>query len=104
MDQVGRLDLLGIDECTEGLFDRAGPERLDRRQLLPESPQSLGSALRRHSLAKRGLVVFQDVVRDEEIAGFKNIAGDLEPLAERLDRKSTRLNSSHVKISYAVFC
>src|SRR5690606_40108583 len=24
--------------------------------------------------------------------------------AERADRKSTRLNSSHVKISYAVFC
>src|SRR5207302_6808557 len=24
--------------------------------------------------------------------------------AHRLDRKSTRLNSSHVKISYAVFC
>src|SRR5690606_42068744 len=24
--------------------------------------------------------------------------------AQRLDRKSTRLNSSHVKISYAVFC
>src|SRR3989442_8237313 len=24
--------------------------------------------------------------------------------AERLDRKSTRLNSSHVRISYAVFC
>src|SRR5690606_40069686 len=26
------------------------------------------------------------------------------PLGERLDRKSTRLNSSHVKNSYAVFC
>src|SRR5690606_39685917 len=25
-------------------------------------------------------------------------------LSRRLDRKSTRLNSSHVKISYAVFC
>src|SRR3989442_14700345 len=25
-------------------------------------------------------------------------------LAEELDRKSTRLNSSHVRISYAVFC
>src|SRR5690606_39801484 len=24
--------------------------------------------------------------------------------ADRVDRKSTRLNSSHVKISYAVFC
>src|SRR5690606_42106048 len=27
-----------------------------------------------------------------------------EKLLEDLDRKSTRLNSSHVKISYAVFC
>src|SRR5690606_39286736 len=27
-----------------------------------------------------------------------------EPFFVRLDRKSTRLNSSHVKISYAVFC
>src|SRR5690349_24065316 len=26
------------------------------------------------------------------------------PLAGRRDRKSTRLNSSHVEISYAVFC
>src|SRR5690606_39779673 len=29
--------------------------------------------------------------------------GDVTDLAHR-DRKSTRLNSSHVKISYAVFC
>src|SRR5690606_41825310 len=28
----------------------------------------------------------------------------LDVLFEGLDRKSTRLNSSHVKISYAVFC
>src|SRR5690606_40677657 len=27
-----------------------------------------------------------------------------QPLVSGLDRKSTRLNSSHVKISYAVFC
>src|SRR5690606_42133413 len=32
--------------------------------------------------------------RDDEGNGFDNAA----------DRKSTRLNSSHVKISYAVFC
>src|SRR5207302_10005009 len=34
-------------------------------------------------------------------------AADMEPilaLAKTQDRKSTRLNSSHVKISYAVFC
>src|SRR5207302_9395202 len=28
----------------------------------------------------------------------------MTPAASRRDRKSTRLNSSHVKISYAVFC
>src|SRR5690242_21317474 len=27
-----------------------------------------------------------------------------ERLAEKVDRKSTRLNSSHMSISYAVFC
>src|SRR5690554_7549138 len=27
-----------------------------------------------------------------------------DPMADFLDRKSTRLNSSHVRISYAVFC
>src|SRR5690606_40803070 len=30
--------------------------------------------------------------------------GDMGELPDTLDRKSTRLNSSHVKISYAVFC
>src|SRR5690606_39628745 len=30
--------------------------------------------------------------------------GTFPPLQIRGDRKSTRLNSSHVKISYAVFC
>src|SRR5690606_42004635 len=32
------------------------------------------------------------------------VAHDVEPEAHAGDRKSTRLNSSHVKISYAVFC
>src|SRR5690606_39515291 len=31
-------------------------------------------------------------------------ARGLDPTADLADRKSTRLNSSHVKISYAVFC
>src|SRR5690606_41176479 len=31
-------------------------------------------------------------------------AGTYEALRKATDRKSTRLNSSHVKISYAVFC
>src|SRR5690606_41490011 len=37
---------------------------------------------------------------------FRSIPNLLVPLVvfQRQDRKSTRLNSSHVKISYAVFC
>src|SRR5690606_39457417 len=41
-------------------------------------------------------------------ADAHDVAGDLgvgdEVVRAHLDRKSTRLNSSHVKISYAVFC
>src|SRR5207302_6645673 len=36
-------------------------------------------------------------------ATLLHVADELQEL-ERVDRKSTRLNSSHVKISYAVFC
>src|SRR5690606_10051145 len=49
-------------------------------------------------------------IGDQVFAGTINEAGSLEfrvSAAARdttLDRKSTRLNSSHVKISYAVFC
>src|SRR3712207_8063678 len=35
---------------------------------------------------------------------FPNGLGDTEGVLGRLDRKSTRLNSSHANISYAVFC
>src|SRR5438067_10792835 len=35
---------------------------------------------------------------------FGNVLADSAPGFQPLDRKSTRLNSSHVSISYAVFC
>src|SRR5690606_41521710 len=36
--------------------------------------------------------------------GFEAVFAGPPLDADRVDRKSTRLNSSHVKISYAVFC
>src|SRR5688572_32686267 len=39
--------------------------------------------------------------RQEAVAALRAL---LEPFAEQQDRKSTRLNSSHSQISYAVFC
>src|SRR5690606_41725091 len=38
-----------------------------------------------------------------EVGGYRN-AKSLVGWLAAVDRKSTRLNSSHVKISYAVFC
>src|SRR2546422_11750412 len=38
------------------------------------------------------------------IIGIKESSGNVLRVAEIIDRKSTRLNSSHGYISYAVFC
>src|SRR2546429_2992611 len=45
-------------------------------------------------------------VTEQELMDFcrREIAGFKVPRQIRLDRKSTRLNSSHGYISYAVFC
>src|SRR5437868_11463069 len=40
----------------------------------------------------------------ERVCGIPHEVLDGLPLPEPRDRKSTRLNSSHVSISYAVFC
>src|SRR2546427_3167793 len=55
-----------------------------------------------------------DVLGNQEInprsdTGFRAMLGSagevwLVPVRDRTDRKSTRLNSSHSQISYAVFC
>src|SRR6266540_5551784 len=79
---------------------------------------------RREAILKsiRELVERETKSREEsrlnEIAGFvaaqlREIGGQVELIPQtgygthlraRLDRKSTRLNSSHITISYAVFC
>src|SRR5690606_41733243 len=45
-----------------------------------------------------------DRFRLERLSGIRNSSQDFCTAPANLDRKSTRLNSSHVKISYAVFC
>src|SRR5207245_4037185 len=53
--------------------------------------------------SKREVQTFVRDLRDEHDASIVLTTHDLDE-AERLDRKSTRLNSSHGSISYAVFC
>src|SRR5207302_3230430 len=41
---------------------------------------------------------------DRLVVGIAAVPVQLDKIRKQQDRKSTRLNSSHVKISYAVFC
>src|SRR5690606_40481876 len=45
-----------------------------------------------------------DVAADDLAGAVRHLEPDHDPGRQAPDRKSTRLNSSHVKISYAVFC
>src|SRR5690606_39784392 len=49
------------------------------------------------------VVELQQLLADVEVAAFHLALRLLDGVGDQ-DRKSTRLNSSHVKISYAVFC
>src|SRR5438309_11277009 len=89
---------------------RAGPEALTRALLT-------GSGARRTSVrtaTERLIAVGYGLTYDAVVSGFPPYERLLEeittlvarsaPAAVTSDRKSTRLNSSHSSISYAVFC
>src|SRR5690606_39608841 len=48
--------------------------------------------------------IYDDSNRIAGVLGFSVSVEYIQSLVVDIDRKSTRLNSSHVKISYAVFC
>src|SRR5699024_12116559 len=48
--------------------------------------------------------LFRLMTDEQKEVLFNNTARDFHDAEEFIDRKSTRLNSSHVSISYAVFC
>src|SRR5699024_11427871 len=77
--------------------------------LSPEHQEILMEAGR--DLVKRQRVLAREVEQEDlktiEESGtevYKLSAEEKAPLREATDRKSTRLNSSHVSSSYAVFC
>src|SRR3712207_7425582 len=76
-------------------FDRAGEGRAAQRV---DVAAALGGDGDQPLLAQRG-----EVVADQGLAHPAEV-GELADRAGTLDRKSTRLNSSHANISYAVFC
>src|SRR5262245_62163772 len=82
---------------------------LPRRQRGAPSPGALRSRFDRVRLLGEGAMGAVELARDNDIrrtVAVKRVAGQAvtEAALLRLDRKSTRLNSSHLGISYAVFC
>src|SRR5690606_41513033 len=79
-------------------------------------PISRGNRLlrqhQRHAVLREGagaaaMELARELVEDDDLrdaALGRRAPAERFTLRDLLDRKSTRLNSSHVKISYAVFC
>src|SRR5690606_42110726 len=81
---------------------------LSLHDALPIFPALAHAHDARFPRGRRGpvLVLVQDRARDRLPRGRPrlDVPEPRDPQAQPPDRKSTRLNSSHVKISYAVFC
>src|SRR5256885_10452517 len=76
------------------------PKARSRRPSMPEHAH----ALLHHPVARLGLAIAAMALLFGALApGFWTL-GNWMDVAEGADRKSTRLNSSHLVISYAVFC
>src|SRR5207253_3691476 len=119
----GRARLRARDEVSEEVDPRPGgylgdrgmgflPLQLERREQVEREPQVLGDP-RDHVVRDRQLrAVVLDLLVEGEVRHNRDAAAGVLPLVLQLargvqrkeDRKSTRLNSSHVASSYAVFC
>src|SRR5256885_12740441 len=59
---------------------------------------------RDYAISRAEVIRFLDRLRETPLEARRQIAGLNPRRADIIDRKSTRLNSSHLVISYAVFC
>src|SRR5690606_41979441 len=84
------------------LSDPAVKAIADRLADLPPVEAGRGAPFRQPRELLGDLLQRQpELLRDQDEAEAADVRAEKPPL---IDRKSTRLNSSHVKISYAVFC
>src|SRR3712207_2074319 len=101
-------DVLGDAVGTAG--ERVEQFRVDARDFL--SARELGEAIstriegRTAALSDAAEIVNRSFPERDETGRFTNVISPVVMPNRRfsLDRKSTRLNSSHANISYAVFC
>src|SRR5690554_6955161 len=108
----GRLLVLEFSKPRNPLLTRAYDEYSFRLLPLmgrmvagdPDSYRYLAESIRMHP-DQETLKAMMETAGLERVE-YTNLTGGIVALHRgfKLDRKSTRLNSSHVRISYAVFC
>src|SRR5690625_381497 len=75
-----------------------------RSPITIENEQETERKTRKTSQAVQDRYDISTEITDERIKYVEEIFEALDKMEDEIDRKSTRLNSSHVAISYAVFC
>src|SRR5699024_12183253 len=93
-DELAALLLAGIEEGRRGRLEASGDDLVD--ELGRQRLGAAGEEERDHDDAV--LEAFEVALAVESLERIRGVE------LEGTDRKSTRLNSSHVSISYAVFC
>src|SRR5690606_42152168 len=99
------LDLVALRSSpTRRSSDLARRRRTRLRDVWPDVVDHVSSAVRAGLALPEALVQLGERGPAELRPAFLEFAHDYRATGRFSDRKSTRLNSSHVKISYAVFC
>src|SRR5436309_9449020 len=87
-----------LDQATGDIADTAR-----RTGALIRGPIPLPTKIEKFTV-NRGPHIDKKSREQFEVRTYKRMLDIVQPTPQTVDRKSTRLNSSHVKISYAVFC
>src|SRR5258707_15367252 len=109
-DFIDRTHHLPVDGIVQYLFDEAAVDLqvIDREVLEIAERRQPGAEIIERELAAQFLQRLNEAIRLREARDrrrLRDFEADLGGIqAAAVDRKSTRLNSSHANISYAVFC
>src|SRR5699024_12862687 len=97
-------DLATTDIYTLSLHDALPISRMERLLKLANINKNVTPHSFRHTHTSLLIEANVHIKEIQERLGHSDISTTVDIYAHMTDRKSTRLNSSHVSISYAVFC
>src|SRR5690625_6660373 len=92
---------MSADPTVIPIIPKWEPKKVTAKSTTPSRPEPLKTLL---ASARRMTSADSDSRGQSRVGQTADWQSDAWDLFDLVDRKSTRLNSSHVAISYAVFC